>query len=247
MSLNSSLATLVRATVPLVITRLIDQIRAILDPYAVSGYSQEGEDMILRRLFDRQPYGFYVDVGAHRPQRFSNACFFSKREWRGINIDPNPESNSAFVRVRPRDINLAVGISEVPGTLRFFQFEESALNTFDEGLARARQECDGYRLLSTINVSVLRLDQVLADHLPAGQEIDFLSVDAEGFDLGVLRSNDWARHRPYCILVEVLQSSLSSLCDHPVHQYISGLKFDLFAKTVNTLIYVDSLGSSRQC
>ena len=44
-------------------------------PYRQISYAQEGEDLILATLFDlrgsKRP-GFYVDVGAHHPQRFSN-------------------------------------------------------------------------------------------------------------------------------------------------------------------------------
>ena len=50
-------------------------------------------------------------------------------------------------------------------------------------------------------VPVERLDAVLSRHLPPGRQIDFLSIDAEGFDLKVLASNDWARFRPRCVLV----------------------------------------------
>ena len=51
--------------------RLISLFDNIFDIYAIKSYSQEGEDMILRRMFERQQRGFYVDVGAHHPRRFS--------------------------------------------------------------------------------------------------------------------------------------------------------------------------------
>src|ERR1700726_1466588 len=88
-----------------------------LDPFVNLAYSQDGEDMILRRLFERQKSGFYVDVGAHHPYRFSNTCYFYRRGWRGINIDPNPEAIAAFRRDRPHDINVCVGVSEEAGEL----------------------------------------------------------------------------------------------------------------------------------
>lgn len=49
-----------------------------LNGYALSPYSQEGEDMILRRLFEIEKTGFYVDVGARHPKRFSNTFFIKK-------------------------------------------------------------------------------------------------------------------------------------------------------------------------
>ena len=36
-------------------------------------YSQEGEDILLSRLLEEKTStGFYVDIGAHHPTRFSN-------------------------------------------------------------------------------------------------------------------------------------------------------------------------------
>ena len=44
----------------------------IFDMNAIKSYSQEGEDMILNRIFEGKREGFYVDIGAHHPSRFSN-------------------------------------------------------------------------------------------------------------------------------------------------------------------------------
>ena len=65
------------------------------DLYAIKCYSQEGEDMILRRIFEEKN-GFYVDVGAHHPRRFSNTYYFYKQGWTGISIEPNPQAAKAF-------------------------------------------------------------------------------------------------------------------------------------------------------
>ena len=48
-------------------------------PY--TSYSQEGEDMILKSFFENKKHyrGFYVDVGAHHPVRYSNTYFFYKK------------------------------------------------------------------------------------------------------------------------------------------------------------------------
>ncbi|MDE0952382.1 MAG: hypothetical protein OSA45_14010, partial [Halioglobus sp.] len=44
--------------------------------YARRTYSQEGEDMILQRIFGQRREGFYIDVGAHQPFRYSNTYVF---------------------------------------------------------------------------------------------------------------------------------------------------------------------------
>jgi FkbM family methyltransferase len=215
------------------------------DPFVNLAYSQDGEDMVLRRLFERQTLGFYVDVGAHHPFRFSNTCFFHRKGWRGINIDPNPDAIAAFRSARRSDINICVGVSDVAGQLTFHLFSEPALNTFDGDLASERAAIPGYRLLEKKTIAVKRLDKLLDEHLPAGQSIDFLSVDVEGLDLAVLRSNDWRRFRPAILLVEAHERTVAGAEKDPIHVYATTQGYQLIAKTLNTLIYEDSSRQAR--
>ena len=153
-------------------------------------FSQEGEDLVLRRFLEGRKTGFYVDVGAHHPRRFSNTCYFYETGWQGINIDPSASAIEEFDKARPRDINLCLGIAESPGDLTYYIFDEPALNTFDEALKREREANTSYRVVRKTKVTVDRLDNVLGRKLPKGCAIDFMSVDVEGLDLQVLRSND---------------------------------------------------------
>jgi FkbM family methyltransferase len=195
--------------------------------------------MVLRRLFERHRTGFYVDVGAHHPYRFSNTCYFHRLGWRGINIDPSPGAIATFDRERASDINICAGISDSPGKLSFHVFNEPALNTFDAALAVERAKLPGYRLLETRNVAVRRLDDVLLQYLPPDQKIDFLSIDVEGMDLQVLRSNDWTRFRPAILLVEAHERSVSGAENDPINGFAVSAGYRLIAKTLNTLIYED--------
>lgn len=210
----------------------------VLDSYAVKSYSQEGEDMILRRLFESRPTGFYVDVGAHHPKRFSNTYYFYKAGWHGINIDAMPGSMTAFRKIRPRDINLEVAIASEQGVLDYYVFNETALNSLSRKLAESQLEKrDPYRIERVVELQTEKLSEVLNAHLPAGQRIDFLSVDAEGFDFDVLRSNDWTRYRPEVVLVEILDSSLADLLRHEITQFMRQQGYTLYAKCVNTVFF----------
>ena len=60
--------------------------------WANISYSQEGEDLILERFFEGKEIGFFVDIGAHHPMRFSNTYIFYLKGWRGINVDATPGS-----------------------------------------------------------------------------------------------------------------------------------------------------------
>lgn len=61
----------------------------LFDDFGVKSYSQEGEDLVLARIFGnlKLTTGFFVDIGAHHPTRFSNTFYFYRRGWCGINVD----------------------------------------------------------------------------------------------------------------------------------------------------------------
>jgi FkbM family methyltransferase len=204
-------------------------------------FSQEGEDGVLMRIFERQQKGFYVDIGAHHPQRFSNTYRFYLRGWRGINVDPLPGSKVRFDALRDRDINLEIGVANDPGVLTYFSFEEPALNTFDSKVALSRTSA----LLESREIPVYPLKQVLSDNLPSGEAIDFLSIDVEGLDLAVLRSNDWSRFRPRYVLAEALgMRDVRDVQQTELHAFMENVGYSLYAKTMNTLFFMDNSSSS---
>lgn len=232
----------IRNAIPAWVVDVARRLAETVDPFVRLSYSQDGEDMVLRRMFEGQKSGFYVDVGAHHPFRFSNTCYFHRLGWRGINIDPNPDGIAAFRKARPLDTSLCVGVSDEAGHLRYHAFNEPALNTFDPDLAAERARIADYRLVETRDIPVRRLDELLSEHLPKDQTIDFLSIDVEGLDLQVLKSNDWDRFRPLVLLVEDRATDIGQLSADPINALVTSAGYRLAAKTVNTLIYASEDG-----
>lgn len=208
------------------------------DSYSIKSYSQEGEDMILKRIFEKQKVGFYVDVGAHHPFRFSNTYYFYKQGWQGINIDAMPGSMELFRRFRSRDLNLEMPISNSEQVLTYFAFNEPALNSFSEELSRERDGKNGYFIQQEIKLKTSKLSSVLDIHMPKGKEIDFLSIDVEGFDLDILKSNDWRKYKPKCILIEIFGSSLSEIENGEIALLLEKQGYIVFAKAVYTVIFI---------
>jgi FkbM family methyltransferase len=206
----------------------------IQDGLAFASYAQEGEDAILHRFLEAQPApGFYVDIGAHHPKRFSTTYAFYLKGWSGINVDAAPGSMAPFRELRPRDVNLELGVSDARGTLTFHIFNEPALNTFDAALARLRST-GPYRVERQVPIEVLPLREILDQHLPAGREITFLTVDVEGLDLEVLRSNDWERYRPVFVLVEHYAPDVRQLQSAPAVAFLEARGYDLVGRTPYT-------------
>lgn len=229
--------TIIKKILPISVWLSLSKFKeSTLNGYKISSYSQEGEDMILRRLLENKHQGFYVDVGAHHPRRFSNTYYFYQCGWRGINIDAMPNSMSAFARTRPRDINIEAAISDNSANLTFHIYEESALNTLDTKVVYSHQLAGRIAREKRI-IETQPLSKILDHYLPQKQTIDFLTVDVEGFDLSVLRSNNWDKYRPQFVVVECHNTTIHSIQAHETYQFLSQYGYELVAKTLCTGIF----------
>lgn len=205
--------------------------------YGVRAYSSEGEDMILKRIFDQKRHGVYVDVGAHHPFRVSNTYLLYKQNWTGINIDPMPGSMAVFNRHRPKDVNLEMGVSGVKQQLTYFIFNEPALNTFSPEKVKEYSQAARYHVIAEKKIETWPLADILDKYLAKDTPIDFLSIDAEGLDLEVLRSNNWDKYRPEYVLAESPPFEVFEPERSELYQFMRQLGYSLFAKTYYTNIF----------
>lgn len=216
------------------------------DPYGRISFSQEGEDLILSRFLEPRKKGWYVDIGAHHPKRFSNTYYFYLRGWSGLNIDAMSGSMAEFNRLRPRDINLEMAVAEEESTRLYYVFNETALNTFNEKLAAEREKLDQYHIVETIPVNCRRLEHILQEYMPENRHIDFMSIDAEGSDLEILRSNDWERFRPDFLVAECLDFNQAELRENRIMRYLGEKGYVMVAKCFNSVIFRSEVALSNQ-
>ena len=214
-------------------------------------FAQSGEDSILHALFsdilkrDITGYkGFFVDIGAYDPVKFSNTYFFYLNGWSGINVDPCPGSKKLFDLQRPRDINIEAGISLAEGPLTYYFIDEhSTMNTF----SKAYLELNGLipYVQKEIPINTMRLSTLFEKYLPKGQEMDLLNIDAEGFDLEILQSNDWQKYRPKVICAELSPvKTMSDVLQNETYDYLSALDYVAVSKNyithqVSSVIFID--------
>lgn len=164
-------------------------------------FSQKGEDLVIDQLLGYKKKGFYVDIGAYDPTRFSNTKRFYLRGWTGINIDANPVLIKKFQEERKNDINLVLGIDEQNGLMTFNEFFPPALSTFSEKESKKYIQ-QGFKLIDKKQVQIKTLRYIFENY-SNNQKIDFLSIDTEGMDLNVLKSNNWKKFRPQIVCVEI--------------------------------------------
>jgi FkbM family methyltransferase len=183
----------------------------------MESFSQFGEDVLLWEHFGRRPGGFFVEVGANHPTRYSQTWFFEQRGWKGLLVEPLSQKAALLRAHRPgsRVFQNAVAAPEKRGRARFqLAAGDDMLSALGglEGVASDSEE-----------VEVRTLDDILAE---AGDpKIDLLSIDVEGWELDVLKGFSIRRHQPKVVLLEDHLQSLD------VHRHMTAQGYRLVKRT----------------
>ena len=199
--------------------------------YAKLSFSQEGEDAVLQTIFAGKNNGFFVDVGAHHPYQISNTFALYLKGWRGINIEPNPELFELF-KMRSEDINLNVGVSETVGKLPYYMMDRPACNTFSEHHMKIHENM-GFALKEIKEIEVLPLSEILDQHL-GSNTIDYMNIDAECFEIQILKSNNWEKYLPKIITIEELDFNDDS---ENIDLFLKNKGYEYLFKTGRTCFY----------
>ncbi len=165
-------------------------------------YAQNMEDVLLARLFDGQPTGFYIDVGGGHAVA-DNVTFHAYLQgWRGIVVEPQVKLAALYRAVRPRDIVVRALCGRAAGEAEMFVADRfhglsTASGAHAEGAAAAGVAG------SMLAMPVTTLASLCAAHAPG--RIDVLKIDVEGFEAEVIAGNDWTRFRPRVVLAEAIE------------------------------------------
>lgn len=193
-------------------------------------YSQSGEDMILKTLFGSEKVGFYVDVGANDPFIQSNTQYFYENGWCGINIDANEKSIEKLAQIRKRDTNIEALISDKEEELLYYYFENPLYN----GCVNDRNIPS--KVLFSKKIYSIPLSSILLEQKI--EKINFLSIDAEGFDFKVLCSLDLSRFRPQVIVIESFSTDLISDLDSDISTHLSKFDYKYLCRSVTNSFYI---------
>lgn len=167
----------------------------------ILSYSQFGEDAILQALLPNQN-GFYIDIGSGHPVNGSNTYALYRKGWTGILVDPVLANVELTRMLRPRDlvIQAAVGDQEIE-SVEFIEFNTYQYSTIDNERAKEITSL-GHSIKARYQVPVIKLKDITVDS--PTEVTTVMSIDVEGQEISVLRSNDWMHFVPHYILVEDL-------------------------------------------
>lgn len=156
-------------------------------------YAQDKEDIIIAEILKDVKEGFYVDVGANSPNKYSVTKAFYEMGWSGINIEPLPDMYAELCACRERDVNLNIGVGNAKGAMVLHI--EGMCSTLSDKVVSD----NGLQDKPTMQIEVDTLTNVMRDN-PV-DTIHFLKVDVEGFERQVLEGYDFLI-RPWVICME---------------------------------------------
>ena len=73
-------------------------------------------------------------------------------------------------------------------------------------------------------------------YLPTDQTIDFLTIDVEGLDFDVLKSNDWTKFQPEFILIEC-ETDIERINQDEIYRFLKEKGYNLIGRTKRTSIF----------
>ncbi|MDG5786699.1 glycosyltransferase [Evansella sp. AB-P1] len=203
-------------------------------------FSEAGEDINVIKLFNKKTNGFYIDVGAFRPKKYSNTYLLHLLYgWNGINVDASTEAIELFKNDRPNDINIQAAIGDEKREATYYKFKEKTINTISEDNLK-RQLDRGKEIIGEEIINVRTLESIFSEYVGEGKEIDLLNVDIEGEDLKALKSNDWNKYRPLMILIEDYSLKSDGIGNSDIYTYLNGVGYKLCSHTFQTSIYVSN-------
>jgi len=83
-----------------------------------------------------------------------------------------------------------------------------------------------------IPVGVRTLKDIFEEYSNQFEHIDLLTIDAEGFDLKILQSNDWNKYQPDVIAIELNVTTLQDVITNESTLYLENLGYKVVAKNV---------------
>jgi FkbM family methyltransferase len=192
-------------------------------------FSQSGEDIQIYNILRPDLHkGTYVDVGSFHPTHLSNTHLLYMNGWQGLNIDANPGSMLPFKKIRPRDKNVEIGVSDKEETLSFYRHSSKAMSSFEPTEGAGEK----------VELRTKPLNNLLEEnHIT---NIDVLTVDAEGFDYRILKAFTFEKYTPKLIVVEQVCNDIEEILQTELYQLLKKNGYAFVART----IVGDDVGSS---
>lgn len=181
-------------------------------------------DLLLFNNYLKKENGIFIELGANDGEFQSNTCFLEKyHNWTGLLIEPSPSAFSKCVINRPNSIciNCACVSNDYKDEYVEGDFNGDPMSSIN-----------GNRINQNIKIKVrcYTLEKLLNDNFP-NKEIDFLSLDTEGYELEILKG--LGKYKPKFILVEIYTKDKEKIFEYLENIGYKGFNFTNYNKVDN--------------
>lgn len=217
---------------------------ALLENSSSRSYSQCGEDLIIRFVFNAMKIHkpTYLDIGAYHPKYLSNTYLFYRAGSTGVCIEPDPDLYARYKSKRSHDTCLNVGIGVNDQTQAdFYVLATKTLNTFSKTEAE-KCHASGQKIDRVISIPLVKISNVVASNFLTSAP-NLVSLDIEGLDYEVIKTFDFSKHRPEIFCIETITFSENNSEEKvaPIIDYMKANDYMVYADTYINTIFVDRL------
>ncbi|WP_416876865.1 FkbM family methyltransferase [Litorimonas sp.] len=174
------------------------------------------ETYLIFKIVEENDPGIMVDVGAHYG---GSARPFAKNGWSVFCQEPDPKNRAHLVRSLGKNKLVKIdprAVGEIPETGRVFYSSDES--TGISGMLAFRETHEQSATVDVTTVAEIIKEQDIS-------HIDFLKIDVEGYDFGVLKGVPWDDMKPDIIECEFedaktkhLGHSWTDICDYLVNR-----------------------------
>ena len=156
-------------------------------------YSQNDEQDYILGYFSGFK-GTFLDIGANDGKNLSNTAALVDNGWEGVMVEPSPAtfkqlSLNYCYNKRVQPINCA--ISDKSGAVKFYEAMDTLLSSMNE------EQVKSWGVpYNEIHVQCLTIPLLFKE---TGSNFDFISIDAEGMDLVILKQIDLTNVNMICV------------------------------------------------
>jgi FkbM family methyltransferase len=156
-------------------------------------YGLMGLDLKLKEYLNT-PNGFFIEAGANIGVDQNNTKIFEDLfGWKGLLVEPSISAYEACKQNRPNSIVINAALSSKDNIEIVGDFDGHLMSSID-GKRRSNPN-------SMVMIKTRTLTSILKEHNI--KNIDFISLDVEGFEFDVLNGFDFNIWKPSYILIEI--------------------------------------------
>lgn len=156
-------------------------------------YSQNNEQEYILNYFGDFK-GSFLDIGANDGKHLSNTAALADLGWSGVMVEPSPATFKQCVYNYKENPNIKVynyAISDRAGAVKFYEATDTLLSSMDEEAVKV------WKIpYKEITVQCLTFDLMKYD---VERGFDFISIDAEGMDLVILKQIGLSNCKMICV------------------------------------------------